>query len=426
MTAMALVEKPEAVKRHLAHAGRPPVPRHRRTWLRRDDALVLPHLAPMAGRRPPLPKRSPAATILTHDPPEAPWTPPHSAQLEQLPNAALRLALPNGISAHHIQTICCVRQRRATLHPCESCRWCGPRCASGSPQTRPRATVAVMPLEAGESVPPEHRTAAEAGVVQGVSATMRDRVMPPKEVAALGCALPVCVARAVEVRFVIHMGVGSDNVLRADLYDARLMAVRSSDEEPLGVDAAQVTQAGYTLGARLAAAVQSVLGQEGGTQPAATPQPAPEAAPATPAPSRPRASPTLTIPPTATMLPLRGNGSRRGHVRRLRVPVLYRLHCLRRVRGAAGIHGVFHTGYREHPQRRWRPGVVPAPLHAARPGRVGLQPDGGDVGDASGVPVAPGCPWFSPATAASPAGAAPAAASIPAPWMPVGFDRLEE
>lgn len=40
MTAMAVVEKPEAVKRHLAHAGRPPVPRHRRTGLRHDDALA--------------------------------------------------------------------------------------------------------------------------------------------------------------------------------------------------------------------------------------------------------------------------------------------------------------------------------------------------------------------------------------------------
>ncbi len=296
------------------------------------------------------------------------------------------------------------------------------------PANQARATVAVMPLEAGESVPPEHRTAAEAGVVQGVSATMRDRVMPPKEVAALGCALPVCVARAVEVRFVIHMGVGSDHVLRADLYDARLKAVRSSDEEPLGVDAAQVTQAGYTLGARLAAAVQSVLGQEGGTQPAATPQPAPEAAPATPAPKPPKGITDADHP---------ANSDNAAIAWKWLVSTMATFGgcaCLSYIGSIASAACVALLGF----------------MVCSTPGTASIPSDDGAlvlcllpcmppvlaVLGCSLTVVTLGTPvvflwrrvarWFSPATAASPAGAAPAAASIPAPWMPVGFDRLEE
>lgn len=296
------------------------------------------------------------------------------------------------------------------------------------PAATARATVAVMPLEAGAQTPPDVVAAAERGVVQGVGSGTPERILSPQEVAALGCALPVCVARAAQARFVVHMGVGSDNVLRADLYDARLDAVRTSDEQPLGEDPTQAAQAGVALGERMGAVAQAALAQEAGAQAGAAPPPEATGTAAPKQPKPPKGITDAEHPANSDDAAIAWNWLLST------MATFGGCACLSYAGSVASAACVAVLGF----------------LVCSTPGPVSLS-SGEDSWVLCLLPCMPpvlgvmGCAltlvtlgtpvvfvwrrvarWFSPAKAAAPDAAATAALPMRGLWMPAGFDRLEE
>ncbi len=143
--------------------------------------------------------------------------------------------------------------------------------------------VAVMPLEAG-GLTPERAALVESHVLQGMAASVSGAIRPPFETGPLGCALPACVARGLNVDLVVHMGVGQDNVLRADLYDASIRSNRLTLEEPLGPDADTAAAAAARLGQRVGATVHSLLAARTNAAPGPQHTPGPQPQQAAPVP----------------------------------------------------------------------------------------------------------------------------------------------